>query len=538
MNPTCLAILVFLSAPDDRSDAIRKGVALLKKTQDKDGHWGGQYSAAITGMAGLALLAAGEEPAKSEELLKAVKWLLSQIQDGRTPKQGHTWVHGQGFATLFLAEYYGRASAGRDKPDLDLRALKRTVAACVKAIEACQSSTGGWWYTPDRPGAHEHEGSTTVCAVQALRAASNYGIAIDEKVIEKGFEYLKNTQNADGSFQYRLGDGSHMKEGTAAAVATLALMSKLDYPVLINGAKYLKEIGHDGITRERFPFYGHFYSVLGMKLVAEEMDQAVPHAKEWHKPVVEWLLKDQKEDGRWDLRGWMLQNGGEGGKHDYSTALGVLILAVHDERLSIFKREPPETPGRKAYSIVRDWRSADVEERDRATKALRELGVDALPAVREALKHRDPEVRARAKELLEHFPVVEQWTGEDSKIQAAEAVLIRDMAAWIELWKRHSDKEAPKVDFGRHQVLAVFHGELHAFAGGKYGITGIDVTQEKAVVTVERKWISPSGVDKRTTGFAIVVFDRDIESLKLVRVSRRGGLGGDGKETAETILER
>ncbi len=505
MTTLTLAILALAPFPNDqKSEAIQKGVACLKNTQDKDGHWGGQYSIAVTSMAGLALLAAGEDPAKSEELLRAVRWLTAQIKDGRTPKQGHTWVHGQGFATLFLAEYYGRAWLAKDPPDLDLRGLKRTVAACVKAIESCQSSTGGWWYTDDNPGAHEHEGSTTVCAVQALRSASNYGIRIDEKVIEKGFEYLRNTQNGNGSFQYRLGDGSQMKEGTASAVATLALMRKLDFPVLINGAKYLKEIGPDGITRERFPFYGHFYSVLGMKIVAEEMDQAVPHAKDWHKPVHEWLLKDQKDDGRWELRGWMLQNGGEGGRHDYSTAFAILILSVHDERLSIFKREPPETALTKAYSLVRDWRSQDPDERDRATRALRELGVDALPAAREALQHRDPEVQARAKGFLERFPIVEQWTGEDSKIKTAEAQVVRGTAEWTELWKRHSENDAPKIDFSRHQVVAIFGGRL---AGG------IDVTAEKAVLRVDG------------TGYAIVVFDRDVENLKVVRAN-------------ETILEK
>ena len=112
------------------------------------------------------------------------------------------------------------------------------------------------------------------------------------------------TQNKDGSFQYRLGDGSHMLEGTAGGVATLALMRKLDFPVLIKGAKYL--VGkQQNIIKSRFPFYGHFYSVLGMKLVHEEMGKAVPAAKDWHKSILEWLKKDQDEKGFWKLRGWM-----------------------------------------------------------------------------------------------------------------------------------------------------------------------------------------------------------------------------------------
>jgi hypothetical protein len=327
--------------PPDRATAIARATAFLETSQAEDGHWGGQYSCAITSMAGLALLASRKSPFESKPLIRAIKWLRAQIKDGRVPKQGHTWVHSQGFATLFLAEVYGRALLSDNDPDLDLPALRKQITKMVAEIEAAQSDIGGWYYTPTKTN---HEGSTTVCAVQALRAANNFGVDIDTKVLAKGFEYLKKTQNADGSFQYRLGDGSRMKEGTAAGIATLALMRKLDFPVLIKGGKHLIALESPAISNARFPFYGHFYSVLGMKLVAEEMGAAVKGSDVWHEPVFEWLLSGQRPDGTWKLRGWMLSQGNEGGRHDYSTALGALILSVHDERLSIFRRKPPKLP--------------------------------------------------------------------------------------------------------------------------------------------------------------------------------------------------
>ncbi len=67
--------------------------------------------------------------------------------------------------------------------------MKDVVAAAVKVIAANQSTSGGWWYTPGSKT--QHEGSTTVCAVQAMVSAANYGIEIDKSVLDKGFKYLK-----------------------------------------------------------------------------------------------------------------------------------------------------------------------------------------------------------------------------------------------------------------------------------------------------------------------------------------------------------
>src|SRR5262249_36154852 len=141
-------------------------------------------------------------------------------------QQGHTWIHGQGFATLALSEAYGRSLFCKVKPDLDTKKLRDAVGQSVAVIAQNQSDSGGWWYTQGNKA--DHEGSTTVCAVQALVSASNFAIKIDDSVLEKGFAYLKKSQTKEGGFNYKLGDGSNMKEGTAAGVATLGLMKQFD----------------------------------------------------------------------------------------------------------------------------------------------------------------------------------------------------------------------------------------------------------------------------------------------------------------------
>src|SRR5208337_2892274 len=127
---------------------------------------------------------------------------------------------------------------------------------------------------PYTPGSQNAEGSTTVCSVQAMVSARNYGIEIDPKVLDKGFDYLKKSQNKDGSFNYIQGDGSSMKAGTAADVATLALMKKFDFNAMINGYKYLLNFTPARMSAPHlpwhFPYYGHYYGCMGMQLLGQE----------------------------------------------------------------------------------------------------------------------------------------------------------------------------------------------------------------------------------------------------------------------------
>ena len=209
----------------------------------------------------------------------------------------------------------------------------------VATIAKHQSASGGWWYVQGSP--QDHEGSTTVCAVQALVSAANFGIPIDEAVLAKGFEYLRRCQNPDGGFDYKEGPGTvSMKEGTAGDVATLALMRKFDYQVMTRGVDFLKAVGPAGISAERFPYYGHFYASMGLVLFGEEMGAervAAAYFEAARRDVLAW----QAEDGSWPLKGWM-----QGRSQDtaYGTAFAALFLAVPEKRLSIFHRRPPVLP--------------------------------------------------------------------------------------------------------------------------------------------------------------------------------------------------
>ena len=178
--------------------------------------------------------------------------------------------------------------------------------------------------------------------VQALVSASNYGTKIDKTVLDKGFDYLKKCQTKEGGFNYQLGDGSNMKEGTAADVATLGLMKQFDTDVMISGYKFLLRVTPAVISAGRFPYYGHFYGCMGMQLLGQEFkddketrDNTNGYIAAALKDVTSW----QQPDGSFPVKGWLK---GENGENDgYATAFSALILGVPEARLSIYNRTPP-----------------------------------------------------------------------------------------------------------------------------------------------------------------------------------------------------
>ena len=336
--------------PDDLAKAVaaarEKGLDWLTKNQSADGSWGKMYTVAVTSFACLSYLSASDEPYtgdRGKALLKGLQFLLANMKDGTVVTQGHSWIHAQGFATLALSEAYGRSLFCKTKPDFDMKKVRAAVVQAVQVIAKNQSTSGGWWYTAGTPS--EHEGSTTVCAVQALVSASNFGIPIDTKVLDRGFEYLKRSQSKDGGFNYRLGDGSSMKEGTAADVATLGLMKKFDFKVMVSGYQFLLKLTPAAISAERFPYYGHFYGCMGMQLLGDEYKEDKNYREKtqgYITGVQKELLAWQGKDGAFPAKGWIAQDTQE--RESYATAFATLALYVPEARLSIYQRTPPKLP--------------------------------------------------------------------------------------------------------------------------------------------------------------------------------------------------
>ena len=333
----------------DLKTAREKGLDWLTKHQAKDGSWGKIWQIPITSFACLSFLAAADEPFtgdRGKALERGLQYLLSRQKDGKfddTKDDRSRWIHGQGFGTLALSEAYGRSLFCKTKPDLDMKKVRTIVAQSIKIIGKNQSKSGGWWYEPGFP--NDHEGSTTVCAVQAIVSASNFDIAIDRTVLDKGFDYLKKCQTKEGGFNYTLGDGKNMVDGSKAGMATLGLMQKFDNQVMVKAYQFLLKIG-DGWAE--FPYYGFFYGCMGMRLLGQEFGDDKEYRTKTASNVAaiqKRLMSWQKKDGTWPIEGWAATSPiAKVANPDYPTAIATLTLFIPDGRLSIFNRTPPKLP--------------------------------------------------------------------------------------------------------------------------------------------------------------------------------------------------
>ncbi len=317
---------------------VRRGLERLVALQDrKTGAFGTRYRVASTGLAGLALLAAGNQWGRGEHgdaVRQAVRFLLDAALvrpqpgwvfffDGET--QGK--MHAHGIALLFLVEVYGQSDR-----DAELRgAIRGAVTTSVLA----QTPRGGWGYhLRGEAGWGEDEASVTITQIQALRAARNAGFEVPASVIDKAVAYVKRSMKPDGSCRYSLSMGGAESqrssyELTAAAVATLNASGVYRSRELDLGLRFVRNTYRKYASPDRaatdFYFYGNLYA-------AQALWQA--GAAEWNAwfPAVERRLAAlQLPSGGWDAKE---RNFGEA----YATASALLILQLPRRYLPIFER--------------------------------------------------------------------------------------------------------------------------------------------------------------------------------------------------------
>ena len=111
------------------------------------GHGQFRGNAAVTALAGMAMMAGGSTPGRGpfgRQVNRCVDYLLSTAQPSGLIAGGdanHPPMYGHGFAATFLAECYGTS------PRADLR---EKLAKAVKLIVNTQNKEGGWRYQPVR----------------------------------------------------------------------------------------------------------------------------------------------------------------------------------------------------------------------------------------------------------------------------------------------------------------------------------------------------------------------------------------------------
>jgi hypothetical protein len=310
-------------------EAVQRGLAWLSRNQGNDGSWRnsggyGSYPAAMTGLAGMALVAAGSTPTRGKhwrEVRQSVDFLLKHADPNNgvisVPQEEGRSMYGHGFATLYLASVFGMEE--------DLRKhdrLKRVLDKAVGLISAAQSTAGGWIYTPD---SNSDEGSVTVTQVQALRACRMAGIVVDRKTVDKAIDYIKRCQNADGSIRYSLSSGGGGRPAiTAAGVAVLYNAGVYDdQPFVDKAVQYCKKHIQVSVDNTGHHYYTHLY--WSQALYQRGGDDWI----DYYAKMSKWLLRQQKKDGSWE---------GDGVGSVYGTAIALVVLQLPYALAPIYQR--------------------------------------------------------------------------------------------------------------------------------------------------------------------------------------------------------
>ena len=355
-----LVVLAFLAGPGraeqlppDVRDAVKKGLDYLVKQQHEDGHWsaaGQGHHIAMTAVAGIALLMEGStirEGKYRKNIEKAVTWMMNQSQKNgliaelREVGAGKGYMHGHGYATLFLACVYGEEEEGERRKRLEDILLRAT-----QFSRHAQTDRGGWGYMSSLDMGGFDEGSVTVSQVQSLRAARNAGIAVPAEAITHAIKYLKDSTNSQGGVIYSLAHGAGgpgRPALTCAAICCGFSAGEYDNPVVKKWFDFCKTnapvLDHTGPDRfGRHDEYTHYYWAQSVYALGEDRyAKMFPGVKE--KDNVTWskykkeafprLLKMQQTDGSW--------SGGMVGPI-FTTSVYLCILQLDLGTLPIYQR--------------------------------------------------------------------------------------------------------------------------------------------------------------------------------------------------------
>ncbi|MDY3551803.1 prenyltransferase [Gemmata sp. JC717] len=327
----------------ETQEAIDRGLAQLAHGQASDGSFGGGLlaggvAAGITGLCGLALLGAGQQPGRgkyAKHISRVVDYVVDRTKgassgflttdDFRFGSQPSA-MYSHGFASLFLAEVCGMLpEAARQKK---VRAvLERATAFAVDA----QNKEGGWRYEPKAPFA---DVSVTVAFMMALRAARNAGVFVRKSVIRQGSEYIRRCQLPDGGFSYFKGQGGSAFARTAAAVVGLYSASvpedeEVNSRAIERGLRYLQQYMPNRMFNQReLPaahyYYGQYYAALAMWTAGGD------YWRTWFPAIRDELL------------GRVRASGGTWADHvhgpAYATAMSLIVLQLPNNYLPILQK--------------------------------------------------------------------------------------------------------------------------------------------------------------------------------------------------------
>ncbi|MBM3980105.1 MAG: terpene cyclase/mutase family protein [Planctomycetes bacterium] len=346
--------------------AIKNGLEFLKKEQKQDGHWeaqGGQYPTTMTAVAGMCFLMEGstlKEGKYKEQVEKAVGWFLAanrqqpngMIGDVRNPTESTRYMYGQGFGTMFLACAYGEED-DKDQRDKLEKLLKKAVEFICKAQtskkhkkpEGKEVEIGGWGYVSAADGGNFDEGSVTITALQALRAAKNAGIPVPKENIDKAVNYLEACTTPDGGVIYSYAGGGVAAKGqgrppiTAAAICCGFSAGQYKSELPKRWIKYCKDNIPVGKGRQSHDEYQTYYFAQAVYALGDDKyGEMFPN-----DPKDGWLTWSKYKDAAFQqiLDGQDKTSGGWTGGYIgpvFATSVNLTVLQLEKGILPIYQK--------------------------------------------------------------------------------------------------------------------------------------------------------------------------------------------------------
>jgi len=317
--------------------AVDWALRWLAEHQEADGRWdtakygGGNHDPAITAMATLAFLGAGNSTKFGKykaNVEKAVYWLRSK-QDANGCIGPHSYEGG--ITLMAMAEAYGMSN---DKE------LKPVAQKCVDWAVKSQCPAGGWNYAPSSVRV---DTSVTGWWVMGLKSAKVAGLDVPYEVFDKALKYIDKAtaQLNDGgyggasvSYSSEAATVDLVKAGGGSTRMTSVSLTCLQFlgrdrsdPKVLGAANQVIKDGLPGTCEESF--YRWYYATLGLFQMGVKNEVW----KQWNEPLKASLLGSQVKEGTFkeNKGSWNFdkETHGKNWGRVGQTALGALMLEVY-----------------------------------------------------------------------------------------------------------------------------------------------------------------------------------------------------------------
>jgi hypothetical protein len=276
--------------------SIDKGLSYLKRAQVKSGRNRGAFAnsglaggVATASLGGLAMMCGGHAPGQGpygKAIDLCVEYVLKNTRDtgyiAVSDNGSRENMYGHGFSMLFLSQAYGMTQKSE---------IGKKLRSAVELTCKTQNDQGGWRYQPRKSDA---DLSITVCQIMGLRGARDAGIDVPDEVRSKCIEYVKRSQNKNGSFRYTLRGGHTTFAMTAAGVTSLYSAGIYEGEPVEKALEYLQKFKPSAAGQGGgHYFYSNYYAV-----------QAMWHAggkywDDWYPAIRNQLVKSQTDEGSW-----------------------------------------------------------------------------------------------------------------------------------------------------------------------------------------------------------------------------------------------